>query len=118
MRSIQEFFATVAAWVIRAVLLTVGLVFTLSLLISALVIGMVAVGAALLTGRRPSLGAFRVHRGPAWGRFGPRPGAGFARRPGGAARRDDDVVDAVVREVPDHSARIDGSPERPPGAPH
>lgn len=111
MKSIQAFFASMVAALLRAVLLVAGLVFAFSLVVSALLIGMVVVAAALLTGRRPSLrGSFRMPQRPGWGRFG-------GRRPGVRPSSSDDVVDAVVREVPDASPRLDagsrGEPPRP-----
>ena len=78
-------------WLLAALLLVAGLVFTASLALAALLVGVVAVAASLLRGEKPSL---RMHR---WR------GDWRTRRPAPPA----EVVDVEAREVPDTQRRIE-----------
>ncbi len=94
----------IPARILGAVLAAVVAMAAFVLMVAALLFGLMVAAVvwiwALVRGRRPNGAAFRVYRG------------GFPRRErgpgprGGPERRDDDVIDGAVREVPE---KIDGT---------
>ena len=78
-------------WLLAGLLLVAGLVFTASIALAALLVGVVAVAASLLRGDKPGL---RMHL---------QRGHWRTRRPAPPA----EIVDVEAREVPDAPQRLD-----------
>lgn len=91
----------ILAFVLRALMAAVGLVFMLMLMAFGLVVGSLLLIWALLRGRRPAPVRFGMPRGAAW--------EGFRRTASGAPRGE--VIDIEAREVP--PAGTDAPRDRP-----
>ncbi len=91
------------AFVLRALMAAVGLVFMLMLMAFGLVVGSLLVIWALLRGRRPASVRFGMPKGAAW--------EGFRRAASGTSRGE--VIDIEAREVPPAGAGTDAPRDRP-----
>jgi len=94
---VADLLLSLLGFVVRIGLFLAGLVFFASLLVAALLVLAVWLLRALwakLTGRPVSPWTFQVNRQAVWDRFYRRPSGH-----GATASRDDDVVDAQVRDV-------------------
>ena len=91
-------------WLLAGLLLAAGVIFTASLVVAALLLGVVSVAASLLRGEKPSL---RMHLGR---------GFGGAHWTDWRTRRrvpPAEIVDVEAREVPDTQRRIEHKGETP-----
>lgn len=94
----QTFFLRLFQTVLRLLIVGLGVLFTLVLLAAGVVFMLGLAVWSLVRGRKPSIAGFRVPPRPGWTDM-PR---GFrAQRPPRSPRRQEDVLDVEVREVPE-----------------
>jgi hypothetical protein len=101
---VADFFSGIARFLVRLLLLAVGLVFALSLLGLVLILACIwaiRAGWARMMGRPITPWVMRVDPREGWNRFYQSPGPWPRREPGPLARLDQsDVTDVEVKEPP------------------